>query len=84
MEPNKDCRCNPRTKLVGDGCEICNPRLALEHAKERIAELGASIARHFAEEHLAGDGPEIDRWKRRVAAQDAAILALREEKNEPS
>lgn len=33
------CACSLRGRLVGDGCEICNPSLALDYAKERIAEL---------------------------------------------
>lgn len=33
------CNCDMRTKLVGDGCEVCNPARALEYAKDRIEEL---------------------------------------------
>ena len=29
------CRCNVRTRLVGDGCEFCNPQLAEELSKEQ-------------------------------------------------
>ena len=29
------CKCDMRTRLVGDGCEFCNPRLAEELAKEQ-------------------------------------------------
>ena len=29
------CKCNMRTRLVGDGCEFCNPQLAEELAKEQ-------------------------------------------------
>ena len=29
------CQCDMRTRLVGDGCEFCNPQLAAELAKER-------------------------------------------------
>lgn len=29
------CKCNMRTRLVGDGCEFCNPQFADELAKEQ-------------------------------------------------
>lgn len=47
-----ECKCGLRTKLVGDGCEVCNPALAIEYANERIAELEGEyselLARHNA------------------------------------
>lgn len=42
----------------------------LEDAKAEAERLKESMQRHFIEEHLAGDGPEIDRWKRQCAALD--------------
>lgn len=34
-----ECKCDLRTRLVGDGCEACNPALALDYARDEIAEL---------------------------------------------
>ena len=28
------CKCDLRTKLVGDGCEVCNPEYAKDHYDE--------------------------------------------------
>lgn len=51
-----------------DGCNCTIQTLDHNIKRAQIAEaeverLKASMARHFTEEHLAGDGPEIDRWK---------------------
>ena len=36
-----ECKCDMRTKLVGDGCEVCNQDIALDYAKDTIDELQA-------------------------------------------
>ena len=56
-------------------------REELAKANERINEQQLGIMRHFRDEHLAGDGPKIDRWKRRLAAVEAAgwkLLSVRD------
>jgi len=35
-----ECKCSLRTKLVGDGCEVCNPKLAEDARRENEAEAG--------------------------------------------
>lgn len=50
----------------------------IEGLEKEVEQLKDSMLRHFQDEHLAGDGPEIDRWKRRCAERDEHINALKE------
>jgi|GEM_PF-2988825 len=40
-----ECKCTFAQRMAGDGCDICNPSLALEHAKDRIAELEVTLGK---------------------------------------
>lgn len=33
-----ECKCDMRTKLVGDGCYVCNPQLALDIAIDNLLD----------------------------------------------
>lgn len=39
-----DCNCDLKTKLVGDGCEACNPKLAAE-----LAAVAANVTKEGIE-----------------------------------
>jgi len=56
------------TQTLSDAVEV------VAALQARVTALEDSIARHFTEEHLAGDGPEIDRYKHamRTGAQQVA------------
>lgn len=51
-----------------DGPSVDEWMAMLNEKQARIEALEQSMVDHFQNEHLAGDGPEIDRWKRRVEA----------------
>lgn len=42
----KECKCNLRTRLVGDGCEICNPEMVIEILRDRLEEAEADARRY--------------------------------------
>ena len=44
-----ECKCDLRTRLVGDGCETCNPQMAIDLLKEQVREQAEEIARLRAE-----------------------------------
>lgn len=48
-----DCKCDSRTYMLGDGCEVCNPAKSLEYATETIDEQEAEI------EHLRAEATRL-------------------------
>lgn len=51
-------------------------RARLDAAEAEVVRLKRSMTDHFDRDHLAGDGPEIDRWKARVAALTDALREI--------
>ena len=45
------CDCNMRTRLVGDGCEKCNPEMTIEYLRDQAVELELGLA--GAQERIA-------------------------------
>ena len=66
-EPEPVCRCNMRTRLVGDGCAVCNPALAAEIAGD---EQATSMPVTGAGAPEDGNWVSEDEYARRV---DAAL-----------
>lgn len=50
-----------------------------DDARAEVERLKQSMADHFTRDHLAGDGPEIDRWKREVERLKQALTYERDE-----
>lgn len=47
------CQCKLATRLVGDGCQYCNPQLAIDILEEKLEELRLTDEeRWFIERHI--------------------------------
>jgi len=47
--------------------EFLRLRTEITELRQELERVKMSILQHFQDEHLAGDGPEIDRWRRENA-----------------
>jgi len=67
-----ECKCNLREKLVGDGCEVCNPAKALEYAKGTIDDLESRLREigDYAHEHSTGPAVPDALWTVREMAYE--------------
>jgi hypothetical protein len=82
------CKCDFRTFMVGDGCEACNPKKALEYAKQTIDDLRAELAEAVEREREAcakvcealpafGPDDEIAEWYSFALLACAAAIRAR-------
>lgn len=44
LPKEKQCNCDLRTRLVGDGCEVCNPELAESLEQPECPTCGVLLA----------------------------------------
>jgi hypothetical protein len=70
------CQCGLATRLVGDGCERCNPQLAIQLLKEQVADMRLTDAEREAifQAVTAYDGNDDDEQCAEIAATLRGLL----------
>lgn len=71
-----ECKCSMKTRLVGDGCSVCNPAKALEYAKETIEDQKTEIHRLEAIEAAARNLVKVKGRYHTEQAFKALVAAL--------
>jgi hypothetical protein len=51
---SSECQCSLRTKLVGDGCQFCNPQYAADHSGDDPNEPIPYTLTEAGRKHLEG------------------------------
>jgi|LakMenEpi03Aug12_release.lakeMendotaPanAssembly.Ray.scaffolds.fasta_scaffold3236899_1 hypothetical protein len=65
------CQCGLATRLVGDGCERCNPQLAIQLLKEQVADMRLTDAEREAIEFFA---EACKWWSTREGQSHVAVI----------
>jgi len=76
------CRCGLATRLVGDGCEHCNPAMVIDILREQVAEMRLTDEEREVVARLADRFEAIGNFDRRPSSpgvseeceRDAATL----------
>jgi hypothetical protein len=70
MEARKNAA---RVSAVASASDIAADPDRIRDLESEVGRLKTSMAEHFTRDHLAGDGPEIDRWRELARQQDGAL-----------
>jgi hypothetical protein len=67
-----ECKCAFQQRLIGDGCEICNPEKALEYAYQTITDLEERLREigNYAHQHSTGPAVPDALWAVREMAYE--------------
>ena len=71
-QADEPCLCTFAARTVGDGCERCNPQMAIELLKEQVKELALTAEERGAIEHAATE--LSDGYLHGPAANAAAVI----------
>lgn len=87
---DKKCNCDMRTRLVGDGCSVCNPELAREMSEERMTpselrKAAEDLRAHLEITHASVGGLGIETPTQILSNKliDHILATVREDDGEP-
>ena len=68
------CRCGLATRLVGDGCEHCNPAMMIDILREQVAEMRLTDAEREAIERAMNTVKMFHGYDRKITKSLRGLL----------